>query len=151
MGTALNLGYVPMPHRLRDGSRTLSWYRGPLVPVDVPSAAQPAVFANPDEALRYDAATGFFDTSYAAAWQLGRLLALQNQEFARALFQAENGQVATALCAEAERSFADFDATEPAPDQQARRIARLGQAARLHRDDVMAALALELLALEGAL
>lgn len=143
VGTALTLGYVPMPHRLRDGSRTLSWYRGPLVPVDVPAPAQPAVFAHPDEALRYDAATGLFDTSYAAAWQLGRLLALQNQEFARALFQAENGQVATALCAEAEQSFADYDAAEPAPDQQARRIARLGQAARLHRDDLMAALALE--------
>lgn len=143
VGTALSLGYVPMPHRLRDGSRTLSWYRGPLVPVDVPAPAQPAVFAHPDEALRYDAATGLLDSSYAAAWQLGRLLALQNQEFARALFQVENGQVAAVLGAEAEQGFADYDANEPAPDQQARRIARLGQAARLHRDDLMAALALE--------
>ncbi len=31
--------------------------------------------------------SGMFDASYAAAWQLGRLLALQDQAFAQALFR----------------------------------------------------------------
>ena len=143
VATALSLGYVPMAHRLRDGSQSLSWYRGPFVPVDVPAPSRPEVFANPDEALRYDAATGMFDTSLSAAWQLGRLLALQNQEFARALHQAENGQVARVLLAEAERKLAAHDKDAPEAEAEARRAARLGQAIRLHRDDLMAALALE--------
>ena len=144
VATALSLGYVPMPHRLRDGSQTLSWYRGPFVPVDVPAPSLPEIFSNPDEALRYDGATGMFDTSIAAAWQLGRLLALQNQEFARALDQAESGQVTRVLLAEAERRLQALDKDRPEADEaEARRIARLGEAARLHRDDLMAALALE--------
>ena len=40
-----------------------------------------------DAALRYDSTTGMLDASYAAAWQLGRLLALQDQAFAQALYR----------------------------------------------------------------
>lgn len=77
--------YIPLPHALREGSKTVSWYRGPLI-----SGAQPDTFELPvraaDELLRYDSSTGLFDSSYAAAWQLGRMLTLQNQRLAIELF-----------------------------------------------------------------
>ncbi|HLO87056.1 MAG TPA: hypothetical protein VK203_18915 [Nostocaceae cyanobacterium] len=85
--------YVPLPHALREGSKTVSWYRGPLI-----SGSQPDTFNLPvraaDELLRYDSNTGLFDTSYAAAWQLGRMLTLQNQHLAIDLFnwKRENAQ-----------------------------------------------------------
>ncbi|MCF2149768.1 hypothetical protein IQ276_025735 [Desmonostoc muscorum LEGE 12446] len=85
--------YVPLPHALREGSKTVSWYRGPLI-----SGSQPDTFDLPvraaDELLRYDSDTGLFDTSYAAAWQLGRMLTLQNQHLAIDLFnwKRENAQ-----------------------------------------------------------
>lgn len=143
VATALALGYAPIEHRLRDGSVTLSWIRGPFVPVEIPPPTLPPIFANADEALQYDADTGLLDASYAAAWQLGRLLALQAQAFAQALFQSESGYVAENLADLAERSFPDFDAEEPAEAQARRRAARLERALGLHRDDLMVALALE--------
>lgn len=143
VATALALGYAPVEHRLRDGSVTLSWIRGPFVPVEIPPPTLPPIFANADEALQYDAATGLMDASYAAAWQLGRLLALQAQAFGQALVQSESGHVAANLADLAERSFPDFDAAEPAEVQARRRAARLERARNLHRDDLMVALALE--------
>ena len=79
-------GYTVFDHVMRQGEKTVSWYRGPLVPLnyDKPAQVQEPV-ANADELLRYDPDTGLFDVTYAAAWQLGRLLALQNQGFALAL------------------------------------------------------------------
>jgi hypothetical protein len=89
----LHQSYIPLPHALREGSKTVSWYRGPLI-----SGAQPDTFELPvraaDELLRYDSSTGLFDSSYAAAWQLGRMLTLQNQRLAIELFnwKRENAQ-----------------------------------------------------------
>ena len=54
--------------------RSVSWYRGPLLPYPAKAAIKVPV-SSADAVLRYDPATGLFDTSYAAAWQLGRLLA----------------------------------------------------------------------------
>ena len=79
-------GYTAFTHVMRQGETTVSWYRGPLVPLnhDKPKKQQDPVSCA-DELLRYDPDTGIFDATYAAAWQLGRLLALQNQSFALAL------------------------------------------------------------------
>jgi len=79
-------GFTALNHVMRQGETTVSWYRGPLVPLnyDKPQKQQEPVSCA-DELLRYDPDTGLFDTTYAAAWQLGRLLALQNQSFALAL------------------------------------------------------------------
>ena len=79
----------------------MSWYRGPLVPLnyDKPKQIQEPVSCA-DELLRYDPDTGLFDVTYAVAWQLGRLLALQNHSFALAL-----NRVRRALRAEAERQM----------------------------------------------
>lgn len=82
--TALQHGYVPMNHRWRDGKNSVSWYRGPLVPVDI-ATPEKYKYNNADEALRFDKSTGMFDISYATAWQLGRVLALQNTAFSAAL------------------------------------------------------------------
>jgi hypothetical protein len=37
--------------------------------------------------VRYDPAIGMFDVSYAAAWELGRLLSLQSKSFSTSLYQ----------------------------------------------------------------
>ncbi|WP_437665135.1 hypothetical protein [Sorangium sp. So ce1182] len=82
----LAMGYLPLPHALRQGDRTVSWYHGPLSPGDVPAPEQVTALSA-DELLRYEARTGMFDVSYAAAWELGRMLTLQNQAVALALYQ----------------------------------------------------------------
>jgi hypothetical protein len=84
---ALDLGYAPINHTTRQGLRTMSWYRGPLVPLFLPTDPQNFVYSSADAALRYDPHTGLMDVSYAAAWQLGRLLGLQNKLFVHALYK----------------------------------------------------------------
>ena len=86
MQNALLMGYVPVDHHLRHGGRTVSFYRGPLVPLAVPAAAS-AYYSGPDAASAYDPRTGLFDVSYGAAWQLGQLLALQSSGLANELYQ----------------------------------------------------------------
>ena len=83
---AYGLGYVAMDHALRDGSTTVSWYRGPLLPLGV-AETEPTGRGDADLWLRYDPTTGMLDTSYAAAWQLGRLLALHDRAYATALYR----------------------------------------------------------------
>lgn len=82
--SALKYGYCPLNHIWRNGRKTVSWYRGPLVPVDIPTPEQ-YIYKSADMALRFDENTGMFDISYASAWQLGRLLALQSPAFFKAL------------------------------------------------------------------
>lgn len=82
----LSQGYVALPHNMRNGESSVSWFHGPLgtgvrtVPFTLPAASADAL-------LIYDATTGMFDTGYSAAWQLGRLLALQDQSFALSLYK----------------------------------------------------------------
>jgi hypothetical protein len=83
----LSRGYVPCPHFLRRGATSVSWYHGPLVPPragePVPAGVYPARAA--DQLLRYDETLGLLDTGYAAAWELGRLLALSSGRVAATL------------------------------------------------------------------
>jgi hypothetical protein len=128
---AFALGYVPLTHRLRHAGQTASWYRGPLAPLAVEATVQTPISC-PDAALRYDAQTGMFDISYAAAWQLGQLLALQSRSFSVALYNwrlrvrtdaaavAEQEQLEQALgvkftsvIGERARRLAERDATPP--------------------------------------
>jgi hypothetical protein len=88
-GAAENLlgaGFLPLPHQFRDGQQLVSWYHGPLTP-----AADPEVVVGPpvraaDALLRYHTSTGLLDVSYAAAWELGRLLGLSSKAFSVALY-----------------------------------------------------------------
>lgn len=84
----LREGQVPVRHDLRQGGRTVSWYRGPFVtgPTPARTPAATAATRTPDQLLRYYTDAGMFDTGYAAAWQLGRLIALQHSAAATALY-----------------------------------------------------------------
>jgi len=85
-------GYAPLEHLTRSGAKTISWYHGPFVPKMFPATSRSISFSSSDAALRYDKTTGFFDISFAAAWQLGRILALQNQEFSKAILNWRTAQ-----------------------------------------------------------
>ncbi|OEU77780.1 MAG: hypothetical protein BA869_07575 [Desulfuromonadales bacterium C00003107] len=79
-------GYTLLRHQMRQGDKTVSLYRGPLVPSSVPLTIKLPITCA-DEVVRLYQEWGLFDVSYAAAWQLGRLLALQNRDFSIALYQ----------------------------------------------------------------
>lgn len=82
----LERGYFPVNHRLRDGSRTVSWYRGPLLPQhEKREGFCYHVFS--DQLSKYDPDMGMMDMSYSGAWQLGRMLAFQNQSYCKSLIQ----------------------------------------------------------------
>lgn len=85
--TAYDYGYTLLPHQVRDGAGTYSWYRGPFNPNFLPANPKTRIFASADNALRFDEDTGLFDVSYAAAWQLGRLLALKDKVFSNGMYQ----------------------------------------------------------------
>ncbi len=80
---ALARGYVPLDYQPQESTPTICWYRGPLAPLVRPSLAQS--FNRADAALIFDKDTGIMDVSYAAAWQLGRLLALASPGFSKGL------------------------------------------------------------------
>jgi hypothetical protein len=84
---ALAQGYVPLDHHLREAGDTVSWYRGPLLPYGAAGSFINIPAFGPDALLRYDPYLGMFDTSYAGAWQLGQLLALQSSAYSTALYQ----------------------------------------------------------------
>jgi hypothetical protein len=81
---ALADGYTMVGYTTRLGEQTAAWYRGPFQPAPVTANPQPAYQAAA-AALIYDPATGMFDASYAAAWEIGRLLTLANGPVARSL------------------------------------------------------------------
>jgi hypothetical protein len=86
----LDMGYTPMQHLTRSGVKNISWYRGPLTPLALPKMDRNISYSSSDSALRYDAESGFYDVSYAAAWQIGKLLALQNLNFSQAMVSWRN-------------------------------------------------------------
>jgi hypothetical protein len=127
---ALKLGYTALGHHLRQGGRTVSWYRGPLIPMPVPTSTYHAIHVSADDALQYDPGTGFFNVSYAAAWQLGRLLALQNLEVAMSLLHRTDGYIARGALDEAKNLLKQGEAIEE-------------QAKLLLQDDLMVGLLAE--------
>ncbi|MFI6604797.1 hypothetical protein ACIBHX_51980 [Nonomuraea sp. NPDC050536] len=84
--TFLRQGFVPARHHLRQGGRSVAWYRGPLTAGPVDAGPVPPV-RTADALLRFHSPAGMFDVGYAAAWQLGRLLMLQSTDTATALYE----------------------------------------------------------------
>lgn len=87
----LSRGAIPVEHDLRQGGKTFSWFHGPLVPGHFGqyTLAERGILLparGPDELLCYQKARGLFDASYAAAWQVGRLLALADKNFSVPLY-----------------------------------------------------------------
>lgn len=66
--------FLPLKHIFRNGVETASFYRGPLVPVKI--GEDISFTRRSDELYRKQQETGVWDVSYAAAWNLGRSLAL---------------------------------------------------------------------------
>ncbi len=108
----INRGFVPLRHDMRYGQRTVSWYHGPLAPVEIewPLPAFPA--ASADELLHYNPQNGLFDVSYAAAWELGRKLALQDRKFATELVLWKKQLL---LRQEKEKQWGDWEHIRPSP------------------------------------
>ncbi|KZL13688.1 hypothetical protein [Pseudovibrio sp. Ad26] len=88
-GTILEQGFVPLTWNMRSGETMTAWYRGPFAPVATKedlitppetSGILPAVLHS-DQLLRYDQSNGVFDVSYAAAFEVGRLLALSSPSY----------------------------------------------------------------------
>jgi hypothetical protein len=84
VASAVAGGYTLLGYTTRLGEQTAAWYRGPLLPSPVTANPQPA-YPAAAAALIYDPATGMFDASYAAAWEVGRLLTLANGPVASSL------------------------------------------------------------------
>ncbi len=83
---ALNMGYVPLNEIMRTAENNVSWYRGPLMPYSVVLANVNAPIPSPDAAMIIDPTTGMLDVSYAAAWTIGRMVALQDVAFSTGLY-----------------------------------------------------------------
>ena len=101
--TVLGQGKIPLRHHFRNGQSSVSWYRGPLAPVaysqkaitDHPLKGQEFPHHSADGLLQYDNKVGMFDVSYAAAWELGRLLALNSKAFSIALYHWKRAHAQT--------------------------------------------------------
>ena len=105
-------GYAPLPLAIGAGEKSFAWYRGPfspVVPQPLPEVGEPAVgvseAGSADALAIYLAEQGLFDLSYAAAWNMGRQLALADAKFTQAMARlrrqarSELGQLAQRMSA----------------------------------------------------
>lgn len=83
----LNEGYSALAYDTAIGDHTFAWYRGPLSPLPRPLFSGINGYDSAAAATIYDQTNGLFDQSYAAAWQMGRLLALADAAFGSKLLQ----------------------------------------------------------------
>lgn len=81
----MHQAFVPLMHHFRTGKKRYSIYRGPLVPIDTPKTERTTGVTSSDQLIRVHAEFGLLDVSYAAAWNLGRYLALNSRTLVRAL------------------------------------------------------------------
>lgn len=90
----LESGAIPFPHVLHDDGNTMSWYRGPLGTAIQNATQMPSKpVATSDQLLRFDKSLQMLDVSYAAAWELGKLLTLNNKSVASSLYSWKKQQV----------------------------------------------------------
>jgi len=82
----LSQGYVPIKHQTRQGNHLVSWYRGPLLPGPSSAVDFNLPVRMSDQLVRYFSDVGMFDTTYAAAWELGRMLTLRSKKASVSLF-----------------------------------------------------------------
>ncbi len=115
VNSVLARGYTGLTHYTRRNDRTVSWYRGPLLPYPFqPDFELEPPETHPDAALHYDRSTGMFDVSYAAAWQLGRLLALHDMNFATTLLRWRRQQIrSTQAALQRQQMLREFHLSPP--------------------------------------
>jgi hypothetical protein len=96
-------GHVSTAHDTRRGEATTAWFRGPLVadPVDRPGSRPDGRYplAHHADQLRRVSPDGLEDLSYAAAFEIGRLLALSRPGVVAALNQWRRQRFAAATTA----------------------------------------------------
>ncbi|HYW12784.1 MAG TPA: hypothetical protein VE871_12540 [Longimicrobium sp.] len=85
---ALGQGFAALQYETRVGNETFGWYHGPFVPHPVPPMDAGTGFPSAAAATIYDPVSGTFDLSYAAGWELGRLLALSNRAYGTSMQRA---------------------------------------------------------------
>lgn len=82
-------GHIGLPHLTRGGDAVRAWFRGPLAPFlttrDAPDAQGRLPLAHVSDQLRRVVPDGREDLSLAAAFEIGRLLALSQPSLVRAL------------------------------------------------------------------
>jgi hypothetical protein len=111
------MGCISLSHAMRQGNKTVSWYHGPLVPG---SNTTPKDISLPvrssDDLVCYNATHGMFDISYAAAWELGRLLALQSKSFSVSLYNWKRSHAQKIKDAEGQLAHLRLDGPAPSLD-----------------------------------
>jgi len=105
VAAAFARGYTAVLEYLPDGTPTASWYRGPLLPYASETSYLQPPYPGPDSLRRFDPDTGLFDISYAAAWQLGQLLALQSGTFSSALYRWNLAEMSAAAGGQQQAAF----------------------------------------------
>lgn len=85
---ALGQGFAALQYETRVGDETFGWYHGPFVPHPLPELAAATGWASSAAATIYDPASGTFDLSYAAGWELGRLLGLSDRAYSTSQLRA---------------------------------------------------------------
>jgi hypothetical protein len=123
-------GYAPIKHQTRQGNHLISWYRSPLLPGRSDTSFLPHPVRNSDELARYFSDIGMFDTTYAAAWELGRLLTLRSKDVSISLFRWKRVHAHQVRRAETATSYLPF-----APERGI--AADFPQAARQWFDDLL--------------
>jgi hypothetical protein len=124
------MGYVPLPHALRVGGQTVSWYRGPLVPYPSNRRLPTVPIRTADAVAFYDPTMGMMDVSCSAAWTLGRLMALNAGSFAAALYNWKRATQRTTL----DRIIHQLDTGEAPPTTMS-----VGRARRAQAEQALAA------------
>lgn len=105
----VNQGHIPAIHWLRNGGHTVSWFRSPLAPSNVKDLALSKEGTSSDEYLVFDPKTGMFNTTYAAAWELGRQMGIENEEFSKTIYQYKHDQNQLALTTKQAKAMGGLD------------------------------------------
>ncbi len=107
---ALEMGFAAFNHLSRMGDKMVSWYHGPFVPYNSASSVDLPI-NSADAVTKYNPKSGMFDVSLSSAWQLGRLLALQNKNFSTTMYNWKRNLAKTTI-QEVEKDFINLSNQE---------------------------------------
>ncbi|MET1122959.1 hypothetical protein ABWU59_28995 [Priestia megaterium] len=74
-------GYAPLCYHTWTGEESMTWYRGPLIPVKDNIIRPFKLNYTSYEGMVFDSNLAVFDNSWSVAWQLGRSMALAHERF----------------------------------------------------------------------
>lgn len=100
--------YLPKKHYTRSGECTYSLYRPPLIPYDNSGSSYGSKYTA-DGHLIYDPKNGILDVSYAAAFQIGRLISLCSATESKKMTSIRNSRKMAAHQIQLNEAFKSFD------------------------------------------